>query len=144
MAATQTSPPWQVRSARLELRPFVREAIGFAGKWIVEGAGASGPGDGSGDSSSTAAGDDDSGGDSGSGGGATGGGAARREILLPGLLTYDPAGRSGDPHASERVGAACAKQAQQRVDGALTQLVDRALTLLNDRAPAASLDRLKA
>ena len=35
-----------------------------------------------------------------------------REVLLPGVLTYDPAGRSGDPHASERVGAACARQAQ--------------------------------
>lgn len=28
-------------------------------------------------------------------------------IYLPGVRTYDPAGKSGDPHASERIGPSC-------------------------------------
>ncbi|GAB5370153.1 hypothetical protein AAMO2058_001467600 [Amorphochlora amoebiformis] len=31
------------------------------------------------------------------------------EILIPGLKTYDPAGRTGDSHASEAVGASCTR-----------------------------------
>mmetsp|Transcript_1196 Transcript_1196/g.2757 ORF Transcript_1196/g.2757 Transcript_1196/m.2757 type:complete len:750 (-) Transcript_1196:1630-3879(-) len=31
------------------------------------------------------------------------------KIFLPGLKTYDPAGRTGDPHASEAIGASCTR-----------------------------------
>lgn len=55
----------------------------------------------------------------------------QREILLPGVLTYDPAGRTGDPHASERVGSACARQAQLL-----------ALALLSAALHGADADRL--
>ena len=33
-----------------------------------------------------------------------------RTILIPGMNTYDLAGRTGDPHASERLGKSCAAQ----------------------------------
>jgi hypothetical protein len=32
-----------------------------------------------------------------------------KEFFLPGVGTYDPSGKSGDPHASERIGDSCAK-----------------------------------
>lgn len=32
-----------------------------------------------------------------------------REIYLPGTRTYDPAGLTGDPHASERIGPSCSR-----------------------------------
>jgi len=35
----------------------------------------------------------------------------KSDISIPGFLTYDLGGRTGDPHASERVGGACARQA---------------------------------
>ena len=32
-----------------------------------------------------------------------------RKIYMPGTRTYDPAGKSGDPHASERIGPSCSR-----------------------------------
>ena len=34
---------------------------------------------------------------------------AERLIYIPGTRTYDPAGISGDPHASERIGPSCSR-----------------------------------
>ena len=31
------------------------------------------------------------------------------QIYIPGTRTYDPAGKSGDPHASERIGPSCSR-----------------------------------
>lgn len=32
-----------------------------------------------------------------------------RSLYLPGTRTYDPAGMTGDPHASERIGPSCSR-----------------------------------
>ena len=36
-------------------------------------------------------------------------GKQERLIYIPGTRTYDPAGISGDPHASERIGPSCSR-----------------------------------
>lgn len=36
-------------------------------------------------------------------------GSGERLIYLPGTRTYDPAGITGDPHASERIGPSCSR-----------------------------------
>ena len=36
-------------------------------------------------------------------------GSGNRLIYLPGTRTYDPAGITGDPHASERIGPSCSR-----------------------------------
>ena len=36
-------------------------------------------------------------------------GGQERMIYIPGTRTYDPAGISGDPHASERIGPSCSR-----------------------------------
>lgn len=36
-------------------------------------------------------------------------GGTERSICVPGTRTYDPAGITGDPHASERIGPSCSR-----------------------------------
>eukprot|EP00041_Stephanoeca_diplocostata_P024519 m.623601 g.623601 ORF g.623601 m.623601 type:complete len:339 (-) comp22545_c0_seq28:1035-2051(-) len=57
-------------------------------------------------------------------------------IYIPGTRTYDPTGRSGDTHASERIGASCAN--------AQTLLTAASLVVAQHGGNSVAIDRLHA